>query len=119
MKLVKADHKRVLNDLFFIPAGKQPDGRTTYDARTFPIEKLADASSAAKKLLKGSTTILNDKGEPTGLQFGTSSIEFSPDEAAILKELFDGKKEWNVADADIVLALRAIFAGKKEKEAEA
>ena len=117
MKIVQAGHKKVLFDLFFELAGRTAQGAPAYEGRKFPIDKLADAASAAKKLTKGSTPILDDKGNPTGsLMLSGTAVEFSPNEVSLLKELFDGRTEWPFGEADTVLALKNIFAGKNGKE---
>ena len=82
------------------------DGQPAVKPVQFPIDKLMDASSCAKKLLEKST-------EKDGrLWFADGEIELTPVESAILKDLFDKHTEWGIQEADIVVELQELFKGK-------
>lgn len=67
---------------------------------------MVEASGAYKKIIDGV-----DKG--TG-QFSNKTIEFTPGEVAILKELFDaqGKIGFAIGDGEAALEVQDIFDGK-------
>lgn len=104
MKINKPQHKNILLNSFFIKQeGQYRDGRPTYTAVTYPIEKLAAAGSAKKKILDCvESEEMNDK-----------EVEFTPSEISILKDGFDRMSELGFAadDAEGVISLKAIFDG--------
>ena len=115
MKISAPEQKVVLHKLFLELTGRTEAGDPVYQQRQFPLDKLMDASSAAKKLLDGA------RQENGFLYFSDSEISFTPAEVAILKDLFDGVTTWEIGMADGVLGLRAIFQGKdgaQEKKAD-
>ena len=112
MKISDPAQKVVLHKLFLELKGHTEDGKPVYQPRQFPLDKLMDASSAAKKLLEGARV------EDEMLYFSDSEAGFTPAEVAILIDLFDGVTTWEIGAADGVLGLMAIFQGKdgvKEK----
>lgn len=102
MKVKKATHKVILSRLYV-----QENGQSV----NFSVDKLADAGSSLKKINEGAKTI--DVGEgKQAVQYKDGDIEFTPAEVAILKPLFDEKKEWAAVDAQAVLEIKALFEGK-------
>ena len=111
MKVSNASQKATLYNLFFEVIGQDPSGQLVARPVQLPIDKLLDAASACKKLLVGST----QKGILT--RFNDDEVSFTPNESAVLKGLFDAHSDkWDVTVADTVLALDALFKGKKEKK---
>jgi hypothetical protein len=102
MKITKKEHKAILSSLFF----EEVQGQ--FRPKNFSIDKLAEAGSANKKIRE---SVTEDKKK-----FIDAEIEFTPDETAILSDLFKAKKEWTVIDAEFVLELKDIFEGKEIKE---
>ena len=108
MKITKVEHKGLLNLLFIEESSFLVGGEPRIQQKSFPLNKLADAGSAYKK-------IIDTADHKTG-KFKEDQIEFTPSEIAILKELFDAKTDWKVGDAEFVLELKDIFDGKDKKE---
>ena len=108
MKIKLAQHKAILNSLFYSKTDQvTKDGSPLYQPKQFPFEKLMTASSAAKKLNKGS------KIEDNKIFYEDGEIELNLDETIILKELFDANKDlWTIVDAPSVLELQELFEGK-------
>ena len=106
MRITKKEHKTVLSSLFYEVIGKNESGLPTFQAKRFPITKLFDAASAAKKLAEGSE-------EKNGrIFYKDGGIELTPGEIAILKELFEANKNWDITVADSVRELQELFVGK-------
>ncbi len=89
MKLDKATHKRELY--------------VAMSAAKFPIEKLADASSAAKKLLAGA-----ERTEQS-IVFQDSEQDFTAEEWIILKDTVRGVNAHQLEGADAILELRKLL----------
>ena len=99
MKVSDSSQKLILFELF----------QTEQGPRQFTLDKLFDAASAAKKL---ALPVLDEEGNLTDtVRFTPDMVEFTPAEVTILKNLFDERKEWDIARADPVQGLRALFSG--------
>jgi hypothetical protein len=94
MKITKKEHKALIYTMFF----REEQGQVR--PVNFAIDKLVDASSAAKKV------------KPKDSKFIDGEVEFTADEWVILKELFEAKTEWAWGDADSVVELKELFEGK-------
>lgn len=95
MKLEKANVKAFLYNLMLVKDGKQ---------RQFPIGQLADAASAAKKLLEGTLS------EGTSIQFMAYEVEFSAEEWVLLKGIFREVDSASIRDAEVIAELTEAFA---------
>lgn len=89
MKLEKATHKTLLYKAI-LPV-------------QFPIEKLADASNAAKKLLDGS------ERTEEAILFVDKEQDFTVDEWVVLKDLLREVKTAPIEGAEALLELRKLF----------
>lgn len=69
----------------------------------FPIEKLGDASSAAKKLVDGATR------SDEAIVFAEGKQEFTAEEWIVLKDVLRGITESGLEGADALLELRKLF----------
>lgn len=69
----------------------------------FPIEKLADAHSAAKKIAEGSTR------EDSYINFVDGAQTFTPEEWLVLKDMMRGVKHGSIETADALFELRKMF----------
>ena len=99
MKLSKKAHKILFFNLFY----EVVNGQTK--VKEYPLEELFDASSTKKKLAQKS----DEADSKTIFNFTDDEVEFTPAEIVILKKLFDGKKGWNVDDAEAVGEIKELF----------
>lgn len=104
MKITKKEHKSLLAQLFIVKTGNFIEGREAVRQKEFSLDKLKNAGSAYSKLIES----VDEAKE----KYIDGEIEFAPGEVAILKDLFDEKKDWSVGDATFVLELKDIFDGK-------
>ena len=111
MHLFKAQHKAILNSLFYTKTDQiSEDNNPIYAPKQFPFDKLMTASSAAKKLNEG--TVVKDNR----IEYADGEVELSLDETIILKELFDTNKDlWTIVEAESVGELSELFEGKEDK----
>jgi len=110
MKIFKAQHKAILNSLFYIKTEQIVDGNPIYQPKQFPFDKLMTASSAAKKLNEG-TAIKDNR-----IEYSDGEVELTLDETILLKELFDENKDnWTIVEAESVEELSKLFEGKEGK----
>lgn len=110
MRVTKAQHKAILNSLFYTKTEQVQDGNPVYQPKQFPFDKLMDASSAAKKLNEG-TNVKDNR-----IEYEDGEVELTLDETIILKELFDANKDgWTILEAEAIAELQELFEGKEEK----
>ena len=109
MKINLGTQKAILHMLFFEEVTKNEQGQPVFRPKQFPLNKLFDAASAAKKLMEDST-------EKDGrIWFKDKEVEFTPAEITVLKELFDDNSEkWDITTAEIVKELQELFKGKEK-----
>jgi len=102
VKVNKATHKSLLYQLFYdqTPKGLRP--------KQLAIDKLIDASTAAKKLNNGSVS------ENGNTRFIEGQIEFSAEEWVLLKELFLEKKTGTIIESEAMIELKEIFNNNYE-----
>ena len=98
MNIKEASQKAYLYSLFLdnTPQGRKP--------KSFPIEKVADASTAAKKLLKGST---DSAGTTT---FADGDTKFTAEEWILLKEFVNAIQSATILEAEVIKELKEIFS---------
>lgn len=89
MKLDKATHKALLYREML--------------QKKFAIDKLSDASTAAKKLREGSEEL----GEQ--LKFTDGEVSFTAEEWVVLKDVVKDKKESTIGESEGILELRQLF----------
>jgi hypothetical protein len=106
MKITKGTHKSLLFSLFYQLGTNPYTGQSAMMPKEFVLEKLADAGGAKKKIMPKIEQVNETQQR---MSFEDSEVEFVPGEVVILKELFDGKKNWSVDDAEIVKELKDIF----------
>lgn len=110
MQIFKAQHKAILNSLFYSKTEQVQDGNPVYQPKQFPFDKLMTASSAAKKLNEG-TNVKDNR-----IEYSDGEVELNLDETMLLKELFDGNKDnWTILEAEMVGELQELFEGKEAK----
>jgi len=96
--IVEAHHKAYAYKMFF------QDGKP----KQFPIDKINDASSAAKKLLKGTEQL-----EDGRINFIKGSIKFDAGEWVFLKNEFKNIRMATVEDGVIYNELKEVFNAKE------
>ncbi len=128
MKVVKSGHKVILFDLFSVPNPRfGMPGEPKSISKDFALEKLVDASNAKKKVSPVTRDATpeeteafvkqnGDQGKVTISAFQEGEVEFTVDEAAILKELFDAQKSWKVDLAELVNEVKELFNTTPEKK---
>ncbi len=101
MTITKPTHKAFLFKLFSVNG--QP--------KSFSLDKLITASSAAKKLLNGTEVVKATKaGDSDQIRFVDSKDEeFTAEEWVLLKELFNEKKTGTIEESLVIEELRGIF----------
>lgn len=110
MRIKKAQHKAILNSLFYTKTEQVVDGNAIYNPKQLPFEKLGIATRAAEKLNKG-TSVKNNR-----ILYEDGEIELTLEETTLLKELFDGNKDnWTVVEGKSVEELQELFEGKEGK----
>lgn len=107
MKISQPEHKTILLNSFYVKLdGQYRDGKPVYNPVVFPVEKLAAAGSAKKKLVDSfKDGKLNDE-----------ELEFTPSEVSILKDGFDRMlaEGFSADESEKALSLKSVFDGIKE-----
>ena len=99
MTLTNPSHKVYLAKLFY-PGGQE---------RTFPLTQLLTAAATLKKLMEGSSPIMEGDAQ-AGVRFSDEPVEFGVEESKLLKDLFDGVKVASISEAELIKELRALLS---------
>lgn len=101
MIITSPSHKGFLWSLFYVPG--------TLTERRLPIEKLETAMSCIEKLHAGASATVVDSVTTT-IQFVDGDVEFTQDEAGLLRDLLSSLTEASPSEYRIIREVRTLLA---------